>query len=83
MERQRTLAQIVVAVGAGLVLGCILGTIAIVGLFVQSGSLAAMLATATPTPTATVVRPQPTITLRPTLTRAPTPEPTAPTPTAS
>ncbi|MBI5304047.1 MAG: M23 family metallopeptidase [Chloroflexi bacterium] len=81
--RRETLAQIVLAVGAGLVLGCIFGAVAIAGLFVQSGTLAAMLATATPTPTATLPRPQPTITLRPTSTRVPTPEPATPAPTPS
>ena len=80
MARRQTVAQIVVAVGAGLALGCICGAVAIAGLFVQSGTLSAMLATATPTPTATTVRPQPTITLRPTSTRAPTPEPATPAP---
>ncbi len=80
MARRQTVAQIVVAVGAGLALGCICGAVTIAGLFVQSGTLSAMLATATPTPTATAVRPQPTITLRPTSTRAPTPEPATPAP---
>lgn len=44
----------------------------------QSGTLAAMLASPTPSPTATAPRPQPTITLRPSPTRTPTPEPATP-----
>ena len=75
VSNQRATLQIILAITVGIVFGCVCGAFAIAGLAVQSGTFAAMLATATPTATITSPRPQATITLRPQPSRTPTPEP--------